>query len=219
MPISEDDEFGEPEIVRGLDAKGDEFYPSVALDGTVAFTSKRGGGMGDEDIWLAVPADGAWFIENAGPGVNTAGPEFNALLTPDGRMLVFSSVRDGDLGAGDLYVSTRRWDDPIAREATADGEDAQAEEAIADVEAEPYFVVDATFGPDFGEAVALEPYNSEWLDYCPAVTPDGKYLVFTSRRIVEPKRKRETFPQMTARLTGPGNGNDDLWWAPMPVAR
>ncbi|RKY14558.1 MAG: hypothetical protein DRQ55_20630, partial [Planctomycetota bacterium] len=107
-------EWGDPEIVRGLDSSGDEFYPTVALDGTFVFTSEREGGFGGEDIWLAVQdATGGWRVENAGPGVNGPGAEFNALITPDGRMLIFSSTRTeepGDQGGGDLYASTRRVD-------------------------------------------------------------------------------------------------------------
>lgn len=100
----------EPELVRGLDGPGDEFYPSVARDGTVAFTAERDGGLGGEDIWLAHPSpDGGWTIENPGPSVNGPGPEFNAFLAPDGATLIFSSVRPEDprdQGGGDLYVST-----------------------------------------------------------------------------------------------------------------
>ena len=37
-----------------------------------------------------------------GAGVNTAGSEFNACLRPDGGALIFSSMREGDQGGGDL---------------------------------------------------------------------------------------------------------------------
>lgn len=183
-----DEGWGEPELVRGLDGPGDEFYPTVSLDGTVAFTAERAGGLGGEDIWLARQDEaGTWTIENAGAAVNGPTPEFNALLTPDGNTLVFSSVRPDDprdQGGGDLYLSTR-----------------------------------AGGAAGWTEAAPLAAYNSPALDYCPAVTPDGRYLVFTSRRTIEPAADEpEDFPHLRARLAGPGNGNDDLWWALMPGA-
>ena len=197
--------WGEPEIVRGLDSTFDEFYPTVALDGTVAFTAERPGGEGGEDIWLAVPDGDGWRIDNPGPAVNSVGAEFNALLTPDGGALFFSSVRDGDQGGGDLYASAR-WPAP-------------ERELPEGVEPQPdVFVVESGDGT-WSEAVALVPYNSEGLDYCPALTPEGLFLVFTSRRPVDRRTPEETFAQLRARLSGPGNGGDDLWWFLAPTVR
>lgn len=211
----DDDGWGEPEIVRGLDGPGDEFYPTVSRDGTVAFTAEREGGVGGEDIWFAHPEpDGGWTIENAGPAVNSPGPDFNALLTPDGGMLVFSSVRPDDprdQGGGDLYMSTR-W--RPESEAPAESSDAAAAPSAG-------FFFDDGDGlddlDDWSVALPLEPFNSPALDYCPAVTPDGLYLVFTSRRaLARPEDSKEDFPTLRARLSGPGNGLDDLWWVTMP---
>lgn len=214
-----ENEWGEPEIVRGLDGSGDEFYPTVALDGTLAFTAEREGGFGGEDIWLAAPdATGSWRVENAGPGVNGPGSEFNALITPDGRMLIFSSTRTeepGDQGGGDLYASTRRVDGAadLEPEAADPGSETGAPREI-------FFTLEAGTETTFGDATLLAPYNSPALDYCPAVTPNGRYLVFTSRRRIErPAQTEETIKTLRIRLLGPGNGRDDLWWAVMPSIR
>lgn len=100
-------QWGEPQPVAEVNESGHEFYPSVSLDGELAFTATRDGGFGGEDIWLASETEHGWTLRNAGGGVNTPGPEFNACLSPDGEALVFSSVREGDRGRGDLYISER----------------------------------------------------------------------------------------------------------------
>lgn len=102
--------WGEPVDLAGLNDDGDEYYPSVSVEGELVFTAKRSGGQGAEDLWLAYPEGDEWYVENAGAGVNSPGPEFNACLRPDGGALTFSSVRRGDLGGGDLYISTREDD-------------------------------------------------------------------------------------------------------------
>lgn len=102
--------WGDPVDLAGLNDEGDEYYPSVSIEGELVFTAVRSGGQGGEDLWLAYPEGDEWFVENAGAGVNSPGPEFNACLRPDGGALVFSSVRRGDLGGGDLYISERQVD-------------------------------------------------------------------------------------------------------------
>jgi hypothetical protein len=101
------DRLGEP-----VNTDGDEFYPSVSTNGTLYFTSEREGGEGGEDILRAIPENGVFVrIENAGRGVNTKGPEFNAWVAPDESYLLFSSQgREGEIGGGDLYISHRDGD-------------------------------------------------------------------------------------------------------------
>ncbi|MCR8557050.1 hypothetical protein KXD93_05330 [Mucilaginibacter sp. BJC16-A38] len=58
------------------------------------------------------------------------------------------------------------------------------------------------------------PINSTGLDYCPYVTRDGKYLIFTSSR-ANPQfsdHKAKTYQQLKDLLTKPGNGFDDIYW-------
>jgi hypothetical protein len=98
----------------------DELYPSEARDGTLYFASGP-----------AAPAPGKhWDIFSAqrtrtgftsraamGDAINTAPAagdaspvaawEFNPEISADGRTLVFTSLRPGGHGLGDLYVSTR----------------------------------------------------------------------------------------------------------------
>jgi hypothetical protein len=92
-----------PEPIRG---DGDEYYPSLTRDGVLYFTAERDGGLGGEDLYRSRPVDGGWSpLENLGPNVNSAGPEFNALVHPDRDWILFGSAREGDAGGGDLYIS------------------------------------------------------------------------------------------------------------------
>jgi Tol biopolymer transport system component len=58
------------------------------------------------------------------------------------------------------------------------------------------------------------PVNSSAIDYCPYVTADKKYLIFTSSR-VNPQfsdGKPKTYRQLKEILGGTGNGSDDIYW-------
>ncbi len=58
------------------------------------------------------------------------------------------------------------------------------------------------------------PINSTGLDYCPYVTADKKYLIFTSNRLRKEwdNDKAVTYDEMKNLITEPGNGLDDIYW-------
>ena len=67
----------------------------------------------------------------------------------------------------------------------------------------------------WSEAANLGPaVNSTAIDYCPNLTPDGRYLFFTSRRsvIAASPENPLTYDALVRQLSAPGNGNDDLYW-------
>lgn len=101
-----------PDVINSVK---DEFYPSVAANGNIYFTATRQIGPGSEDIFLSKFIDGKYTVpEPLDSAVNTVTYEFNAYVTPDESLIVFSSYgRKDDLGGGDLYYSLRdssgRW--------------------------------------------------------------------------------------------------------------
>lgn len=101
--------WGEPEILPApVNDEHKEFYPSLTTTGDLYFTSDRPGGLGGEDIWWAEWTGDGWAEpENLGPAVNSPGPEFNSLVAPDGSWLIFGSVREGDVGGGDMHIAFR----------------------------------------------------------------------------------------------------------------
>ena len=66
-----------------------------------------------------------------------------------------------------------------------------------------------TKAENLGKAV-----NSPRLDYCPALTPDGEYLIFTSRRssMSFTPDSENKLQDLYEQLGSCGNGNDDIYW-------
>ncbi|MBA3812244.1 MAG: PD40 domain-containing protein [Caulobacteraceae bacterium] len=87
-----------------VNSPGEEWFPRPGPDGWLYFGSDRPGGLGKTDIWRARrEGGGRWTIDNAGPGINTAGDEYESLPSRDGKsMIVMAS--DG------LYESRRQGD-------------------------------------------------------------------------------------------------------------
>lgn len=87
----------------------DEFYPSVAADGTLYFASNRPGGKGSYDIYRSKWTGTAFGEpENLGDSINLPTVELDNYISPDQKFLVFAANgRKDDLGggSGDLYIS------------------------------------------------------------------------------------------------------------------
>ena len=87
-----------------VNSNGAEWFPKPGTDGWLYFGSDRAGGIGKTDIWRAkLDEHGKWIVVNLGPNVNTAADEFEALPSPDGKLLM---VQAGD----SMYQSTRGAD-------------------------------------------------------------------------------------------------------------
>jgi outer membrane protein OmpA-like peptidoglycan-associated protein len=88
---------------------------TVAADGTwLIFAGNFKKGMGDFDIYISYLTDDGWSEpENMGPAVNSEYWDSSPCLSPDNRVLYFSSNRPGGYGGKDLYYSIRsatgRW--------------------------------------------------------------------------------------------------------------
>lgn len=88
-----------------VNTERDEFYPAVSSNGNLYFTTTDD--SGNEDIYVST-WDGAGYAQPAAldSAINTPTYEFNAYISPDENVLVFSSYgREDGFGGGDLYVS------------------------------------------------------------------------------------------------------------------
>jgi hypothetical protein len=56
------------------------------------------------------------------------------------------------------------------------------------------------------------PVNTPTLDFCPALSPDGRFLFFTSRRVAPEAPVPNSYEEIVASVSGPLNGSMNLYW-------
>jgi Tol biopolymer transport system component len=163
-----------------VNSSSDEWFPTIAADGTIYFGSSRDGGLGRTDIYRCRLIDGKFGpAENLGEAVNSKFDEFEPMIAPDQSFLIFmASGRPEGKGSGDLYVSLFR-----------DGKWQPAR--------------------NLGE-----PINSRAFEISPKLSPDGRWLFFTSSRgafMGQGVNHTRTTQELTRALRGPGNGLGDIY--------
>jgi Tol biopolymer transport system component len=93
-----------------VNSSGNEWFPTVAADGTLYFGSDREGGLGRTDLYRCrLAGDRYEAAENLGPNVNSKADEFEPLINADQSLLLFMAIgRPEGKGAGDLYASVSK---------------------------------------------------------------------------------------------------------------
>lgn len=110
--------WGEPRNVGApINSRGNEWYPTIAANGTIYFGSDREGGKGRTDIYRSRLVNGKYAEpENLGDAINTPFNEFEALISPDETFLILmAGGRTDSKGGFDLYISYNRngvWTKP-----------------------------------------------------------------------------------------------------------
>jgi len=92
-----------------INSEADEFYPAVTKSGNIYYTAAYPDAKGKEDIYVSEWKDGAWQKPySLSDSVNSKTYEFNAYVSPDEDIILFSSQgREDDMGGGDLYISVK----------------------------------------------------------------------------------------------------------------
>lgn len=95
-----------------INSAGDEWAPTPTRDGKLLFASDGWGGLGAHDLFEAVLGEESEARpRNLGPAINSAEQDFDAALSPDGNMLIFSAGRmDDEIAEVRLYRSDRQTD-------------------------------------------------------------------------------------------------------------
>jgi serine/threonine protein kinase/Tol biopolymer transport system component len=106
------DAWGPPEnLGPAVNSPQDDFSPSISADGLIlCFCSKRPGGLGRHDIYVATreTRNAPWGpAVNMGTPINTEHDDLDPWITADGLELYYATYRDGGCGACDIW-STRR---------------------------------------------------------------------------------------------------------------
>lgn len=92
-------------------------YPAITSDGTLYFFSRRSGGMGEGDIYMARRINGKYpEVKNLGTPINTEYHEVDPYISPDESYMIFCSMKPGGYGHADIYITYRQpdgsWSDP-----------------------------------------------------------------------------------------------------------
>jgi len=199
-----DNQWTPPQAVPFVSSQND-CDPLFSFDGQRLYfistrPKKEKAGSSDWNIWYVERTDADWSEPiNIGPPVNSDVDEYYVSLTKDGT-IYFSSNRAGGLGSFDIY-----------RSRFVDGHYAKPENLGASIntkylEHDPFIAPDESYilftsvdrpeGFGTGDLYISsrrkdgtwtksknmgKAFNTSGYDFCPIVSPDGKYFFFTRR--------------------------------------
>ena len=222
--------------VIGFSGKYKDIEPAFSHDGTrMFFSSNRPVNEADTtddfDIWYVDRLDGGWSEPvNPGSPLNGSGNEFYPSVTREGH-LYFCAEYPFGTGAEDIYRSEYRNGQYMQPEILGDSVNTPSWEYNAFIAPDESYLIYTThgWGQGFGRGdlwitrKSSEGYwekpvnlgnaiNSEQIDYCPSVTPDGKYFKFTSQRSnTRFDNEIITYGDLREAFHNPGNGMQDIY--------
>jgi len=152
--------------------------------------------------------------------------------------MYFSSRRDGGLGGHDVYHAVwedGKFSDPVNLGPPVNSENSEGDSFIAPDGS--YLIMTISGRPDsrgsadlyvsfpnaagrWTEPVNLgETINTQFAEYCPYVSPDGKYLFFTSYRSgkYDYSLKKLAYADFHAKQHKPENGLGNIYWIDFTV--
>lgn len=96
-------------VMPNIEFQGDHYGVFVTPDERVAiFTANIKGGAGEEDLFVALQdEDGRWMELKSMGAVNSSKADFAPFLSPDKKLLFFSSYGHKSKGSADIFVSER----------------------------------------------------------------------------------------------------------------
>jgi Tol biopolymer transport system component len=188
----------------------------------------------DFDIWqIAKTADGKWGEpRNLGDSVNSTKSEFYPSVAANGN-LYFTVEAPYGKGDEDIVMCKRTATGYAKPVSLAEAINTPKGEFNAFIDPAEQFIIFSSYGHagllGGGDLyISKKDNNNNWqpakhlpgainstaLDYCPYVTPDKKYLIFTSNRLRKEwyNDKAVTYSELKSLLTEAGNGLDDIYW-------
>jgi hypothetical protein len=204
---------------------------------TIYFSSDRpinGDKAKDFDIWKVKKlANGYWSEpQNLGSTVNSDKNEFYPSITKSGN-LYFTVEADYGKGSEDIVVCKWTGAGYSKPESLPENINTKYDEFNAFVDPDEQFVIFSSYGraDDMGggdmyishkdregnwmtvKHLPL-PINSASLDYCPFVSWDKQYFLFTSNRMDKAFKNvaAKDYHELKELLSKPGNGWDDIYW-------
>ncbi len=220
--------------VASFSGQYNDFDPFIAPDGSrLYYSSNRpvNGPKNDFDIWVVDRVGSGWSEPRHLPApVNTPASEFYPSVSRNGS-LYFSSDRAGGLGSLDIYRARPTGDNYVVESVgpPVNSPQSDGDPAISADDSTLFFAGAGRPG-GFGERdiyVSKRQPSGEWstprnlgadvntptVEFCPILSPDGRYLFLTSDRgfADRPMSKRLTYPEFESGARGPGNGLGDVY--------
>jgi Tol biopolymer transport system component len=187
----------------------------------------------DFDIWFVeIQANSQWSApQNAGNVVNTPANEFYPAVTTDGTLYYTARYKTGGKGGEDIWMSKIENGQFQSPSSVSEAVNSDKDEFNAYVSPDGKRLIFSSYGrkDDLGGGdlyMAQKDDNGQWqpavhlkndinspkLDYCPFVSPDGKYLFFTSERKKANATKPIDYKTFVQDLTSTSNGKGDIYW-------
>lgn len=211
-----------------------DFDPFISRDGAQLFFSSNRPAPGKTktnfDIWMMKKDGAGWSSPTNLADINSENQEYYPTVSNTGT-LYFSSSREGGKGSGDIYRS-RLIDGKYSKpENLGDAINSKYHEGDPYIAPDESFLIFVSYNRPEGlgdgdiyisfnrngawtPAKNLgAPVNSSALDFCPSISPDGKYFFFTSERgfADKPLTNALTYEQFMKQIHGPGNGLGDIY--------
>jgi hypothetical protein len=215
-----------------------DIEPCFSPDGRrLYFVSNRpldnNGEPKDYDIWYVEKLNEEWGNPiNLGEPVNTDKNEFYPSFTNDGT-LYFCAQYEKGYGGEDLYYSKFAGGEFLSPKNLGDSVNTVRDEFNSFVSADGSFIIFTSmgWGTGFGGGdlwISFRKPNKEWskpknlgnrvnspaFEYCPSLTPDGRYLFFTSNRSNSVNFSAEalTYSEIIDGLNSIMNGSQNIYW-------
>ena len=226
--------WGTPEVAP-FSGRFSDYDPFVTPDGSrLLWISDRpvgGTADGDYDIWMVEKQGKEWGPPMRLPDpINTDAQEFYPTVSSNGT-LYFSSSRPGGKGRGDIYRARRDSLGFGTPQNLGDSVNSALHDADPYIAPDESFLVFSSYGrPDgLGDGDLYVSYNhgGAWSaarhlengingparEYCPIVSPDGRWLYFTSFRglLDTPPDSPITYRELSKRLRTPLNGSGNVY--------
>ncbi|MTI30307.1 PD40 domain-containing protein [Xanthovirga aplysinae] len=184
----------------------------------------------DFDIWYVDKKDGKWSAAlNVGAPINTKKNEFYVSVSKNNN-IYFSAAYDHGHGRGDIYKAVFQ-NGTYKVVNMGDAINSPLNEGDPYISPEEDFLIFTSWGRTDGmgrgdlyisffmdgkwtKAVNMGPeINSEDMEYCPIISPDGEYFFFTSyRKNRFYSFKKKTYDNYIKRLSTYDNGLGNIYW-------
>jgi Tol biopolymer transport system component len=225
-------------VVASFSGSYTDIEPCFSPDGTKLFfvSTRPISGKGepkDYDIWYVEKNNGIWANPtNIGLPVNTGANEFYPSFTKEGT-LYFCAKYENGIGGEDLYSSEFKNGQYLTPVNLGDSVNSAQDEFNSFVSANGDFIMFTSmgWGTGFGGGdlwISFRKENNSWtkpknmgekvnspfFEYCPSLTPNGKFLFFTSNRSSSKNFSTTplTYNKMINGLNSIINGSQNIYW-------